>query len=274
MSATNDTAIAVAAPVPNDSKPTSTTTTTAEDPTHAVTRIHAPRVFFYFSLFFLPMAFSLAFLSSPTVWHASIAPVSLVGPTALFYSESYIGVIRICTGDAVSNCRYIADVCKEMNGGSASDAATIDVKDALCGDERKSAAAFAIIAVILGALVMIAYIDNILVWKGLSFWYHPKDHTTKQVRTIRDRFCTIILTLASLHAVALLIAVSLAVDLRSKIRLGLAEVAAINVDMYWGLYMGVAAIIVDVIFVIVFHVFDRFTFFAVPTGRKFDPLDA
>ncbi|KAI8848116.1 hypothetical protein BC829DRAFT_417876 [Chytridium lagenaria] len=226
------------------------------DPSHASTPIHAPRVFFYFSLFFVPLVFSIAFLSSPTIYRATNVSTQLQ-PT-LFFSDSYIGLIRICTDDPTSNCRYIQDVCKDVKEDK--DPFAIDLSDALCGGERKAAAAFAILAVIAGAAAMLAYIDNILVWRNLSFWYQPRAHTTHQVTRVRDSFRLAILILASLHASFLLIAIILSIDLRPRIR------QSLNVELFWGLWMGVAAVITDAIFVVAFMVFDKLTFFTINEG--------
>ncbi|KAJ3216121.1 hypothetical protein HDU67_009922 [Dinochytrium kinnereticum] len=256
-----------AAPTP--SIPASPATSSTDEPSsssNAATPIHAPRVFLYFSLFFLPLVFSIAFLSSPTIWHASTtsslnASASITFPP-LFFADSYIGLVRICTGDATSNCRYLHDVCKDITSSSTG------ISNGICGDERKAAAAFAILAVIAGAAAMMAYIDNILVWKNLSVWYAPRNHTVSEVGRVRDSFRRVIVGCVSVHAVLLLIAVSLAVHLRGKVLDG------VGVELFWGLWMGVVAIIADVLFLALFIVFDRVMFFSVPMGSKFDPLDA
>ncbi|KAJ3131990.1 hypothetical protein HK101_004653 [Irineochytrium annulatum] len=242
------------------------------DSAHTSTPIHLPRLFLYFSLFLLPLVISITTLASNSVWHATYTPTSTSTSPALTISgDEYVGLFSICTGSPTGSCSAIADLCgasSSAGAGAGANPLVLNVNDALCGGERKAAAAFVVLAVIAGFACMLSYLDNLLVWRNRSFWYKPRDHTVTQTSRVRESFREAILICAALHALFLIIALALVVDLKGKIY------QPLTVEMYWGLPLIVSAVILDGLFVGFFYFFDRRTFFSVPKGAKFDPLDA
>ncbi|KAJ3192221.1 hypothetical protein HK101_006875 [Irineochytrium annulatum] len=235
----------------------------AIDPTHTSTPIHLPRLFLYFSLFLVPLVISITTLASNSVWHATYTSTT---STLTISADEYVGFFSICTGSPTGSCSAIADVCGAS--ANAANPLALNVNDALCGSERKAAAAFIVLAVIAGFACMLSYIDNLLVWRNRSLWYKPRDHTVSQTSRVRESFREAILICAGLHALFLIIALGLVVDLKGKIY------QPLSVDLYWGLPLIVSAVILDAMFIGFFYFFDARTFFSVPTGTKLDPLDA
>ncbi|KAJ3327930.1 hypothetical protein HDU76_010875 [Blyttiomyces sp. JEL0837] len=234
-----------------------------EDPQHAATPVHYPRVFLYFALFFLPLVLSITLLASNSVWHATIDQ----GSPEFVGIEAFVGLTKLCVGSTTQDCVSLKDVCNDIKSGLAGEGLPYNIGDALCGDERKTALAFIILAIIAGAVAIVSYVDNLLVWSNHSLWYHPHDHTVKEVRKVRIYFQEAILIFASLHLLFMVIAVSIITHLRGQV------LSPMHVELYWGLYMGVGAIVLDICFVGLFYFFDRLTFFSMPTGRKFDPIE-
>ncbi|KAJ3415360.1 hypothetical protein HDV05_005097 [Chytridiales sp. JEL 0842] len=245
-----------------DSKPTSPQ---KEDPTHASTPIHYPRVFLYLSLFLLPFALSITVLATNAIWKATV-PVTPLGNRGL---ETFIGLDKICVGSYIGDsCVTLSDFCPATTDGER---LMRGVSEAVCGSERKAAWVFAILGIVAGCISILSFVDNLLVWNNLSFWYHPNRHTVTEVRRVRIYFQEVILSFAALHFLFLLISVSLAAHLRGKMFAD--EMSGGVAELSWTFWVAVGAVVVDVVYVVLFIFMDQYTFFAVPTGRKFDPID-
>jgi hypothetical protein len=117
--------------------------------------------------------------------------------------------------------------------------------------------------------------DNLLVWNNMSFWYKPKDHTTTQVNKVRIYFQECILGFASLHAAFLIASISLIVVLKIKLTNTntTTTIGPVDVELSWAFFVGVVAVVVDVVYVGLFIFFDQYTFFTVPQGKPFDPIE-
>ncbi|KAJ3101583.1 hypothetical protein HDU97_001262 [Phlyctochytrium planicorne] len=153
------------------------------------------------------------------------------------------------------------------------------VVETLCSTERKAVAGFSYTGVVFGALALIMYLVQILLWtlpKPLNTL------TTKpptKVEPLRKTLLVSITSLVTLHAVPLLIAFILMVHLKSQFQTASANVA---VEFSYAAYMAILAFALDAVFVPWFAYVHRWTFFVVPdvplpdgTTRKvaFDPLD-
>ncbi|KAJ3166163.1 hypothetical protein HK101_012004 [Irineochytrium annulatum] len=267
--ATTTAVIAVHADEKKDISAVSVATKGQPDVTHTSTPIHLPRLFLYFSLFLVPQVISITTLASNSMWHAtysSTTPSSNpMTANGIITAEEYIGLFSICTGSPVGDCAPIAGLCGAAAG--VVNPLVLNVDDALCGSERKAAAAMVVLAVIAGFACMLSYLDNFLVWTNHSIWYKPRDHTVTQTSRVRESFREAILICAGLHALFLLIALALVADLKGKIY------QPLTVEMYWGLPLILSAVVLDALFVGFFYFFDARTFFSLPKGVKFDPLD-
>ncbi|RKO83662.1 hypothetical protein BDK51DRAFT_49781 [Blyttiomyces helicus] len=224
---------------------------------HTVTRIHYPRLFLYITLFLLPYILSVASLASHSIYHEPVNPTM-----PQMFPDTNLGYWRVCPGaNSCIDYNTYCDIVSRVN--AAAFPSPPPVFDGFCNANFKAARGLATTAVILGFFVFLALVDNILVWRGASFWYHPSRHTVSDVREVRHAFKEIILTCAILHILAQTIALGL---LGSSSALGPG-----GPDV--GLWLGVASLAFSATWVICFFFFDKKTFFHLPVGSNQD-IDA
>ncbi|KAJ1554885.1 hypothetical protein HK405_003811, partial [Cladochytrium tenue] len=245
------------------------------DSMHAATPIHYPRLFMYFALFLVPLMFSITYVAANAIYRVQMAAETASGIKELFSFTGYVGLFQLCTASTNDGCIGVVQLCNAASSANATAAAANGdwplgvppaVTDALCGATSKSAAAFGILGLAAGLLALLAYADNMLVWTNHSVLFRPKTHTVKQTLRVRTSFRVLVNWSVGAHAVLIAISLILIIQVRAGIIANGGANMPLTVDVFWGLIVGALACFIDVIFIVLFFFFDRYTFFAVPSG--------
>ncbi|KAJ3005825.1 hypothetical protein HKX48_000439 [Thoreauomyces humboldtii] len=247
-------------------------------PVGVKTRMDFRRLFFYLSLFLVPYILSLVtFLGMPVFQAPSVASAR-TDPGRLEWTFNYFNYCYRMVDDgsgsgstdplvgypSTQQCQSYVTLC--AGTGSTrfwtkfDPAPGIPDRTAFCGVGFRTAVALEIAAAVSGAIAILSFIDNALVWANVSLWYHPARHRTAQVRTVRRAFRDVILLAVAGHMVFQCAAFSMLY----KIQNGGSVRWPSSLQMHYGLWLSGLSWLGDFLFLVLFLFFDRLTFFAVP----------
>ncbi|KAJ3147854.1 hypothetical protein HDU86_007849 [Geranomyces michiganensis] len=241
------------------------------------TKVDYVRLFFYLSLFLLPYVLACITLiafpiySAPSVSSARTEPGRLQWDFRLFkYCYAVIDDGSSKNTDPLVGypstqvCQSYSELCSGT--GSVRFWTRFDPapgtpdRTAFCGSRFRLAVGLEIGAAVAGAIAIFSFLDNILVWLNISLWYSPNRHQTRSVRTVRRAFKDVILICVCLHMALQCAAVVILYRIQSSHQVRWPT----PLQFHAGFFLATASWIADGLFLILFKLFDKLTFFAVP----------
>ncbi|KAJ3185627.1 hypothetical protein HDU87_000251 [Geranomyces variabilis] len=241
------------------------------------TKVDYVRLFFYLSLFLVPYVLACITLiafpiyQAPSVTSARTEPGRLEWDFRLFkYCYAVIDDGGATNTDPLVGypstqvCQSYSELC--AGSGAVRFYTKFDPapgtpdRTAFCGSRFRLAVGLEIGAAVAGAIAIVSFLDNILVWLNISLWYSPNRHQTRSVRTVRRAFKDVILICVALHMVLQCAAVVILFRIQNSNQVRWPT----PLQFHAGFFLATASWIADGLFLILFMLFDKMTFFAVP----------
>ncbi|KAJ3171590.1 hypothetical protein HDU88_007670 [Geranomyces variabilis] len=241
------------------------------------TKVDYVRLFFYLSLFLLPYVLACITLvafpiyQAPSVASARTEPGRLEWDFKLFkYCYAVIddggatNIDPLIGYPSTQVCQSYSELCAGTGAvrfyTKFDPAPGTPDRTAFCGSRFRLAVGLEIGAAVAGAIAIVSFLDNILVWLNISLWYSPNRHQTRSVRTVRRAFKDVILICVGLHMVLQCAAVVILYRIQSSHQVRWPT----PLQFHAGFFLATASWIADGLFLILFMLFDKLTFFAVP----------
>ncbi|KAI8913351.1 hypothetical protein EDD86DRAFT_104467 [Gorgonomyces haynaldii] len=231
--------------------------------------ISYPRLFFYLSMFLVPYSLSVA-TAILNVLYVSIGSRAVQWNMAALsfkfglFSFSYQMIdsgpdpISTQTYPIQWNTVQYRDLCNTIHYSSPTESPFLVDPSLFCSHKWTLFQIFFISALVSGALGILFFLENILVWRNKSHIYHPNKHINGNVRRVRKFFKRIVLLFVLGHLALLISALSIIVLYKDAIRW------PYNLDLYYGFWLMGAACVGDSLFLILYAIFNFLTFFHVP----------
>ncbi|KAI8903926.1 hypothetical protein DFJ77DRAFT_481201 [Powellomyces hirtus] len=241
------------------------------------TKVDYARLFFYLSLFLLPYILALITLlafpmySAPSVTSARTDPARMEWTFGFFkYCYKVIDDGSNSKMDPLvgypqtEQCQSYTELCSGTGAvrfwTKFDPAPGTPDRTVFCGTKFRAAVGLEIAAVAAGAVAILSFLDNVLVWMNVSLWYHPSRHASTSVRTVRKLFKDLILLCVALHMLLQFAAVVLIFQIQNGGQVRWPT----NLQFHYGMWLAGISWIADVLFLILFSCLNKLTFFAVP----------
>ncbi|KAI8846523.1 hypothetical protein BC829DRAFT_398435 [Chytridium lagenaria] len=194
-------------------------------------------------------------------------PRSSTAPTAPIIPTVFMGLTQICFGGTtIDDCQSIESFC----AASVPPDAEQRIVDLICGGERVAMRGLVGAAMAVGGFAFMLF--QILSWTRVLPIFRSTTSLEKLQR-INTLFRTTVIFLATLHGLFLIVTGSLMLSLRGSFMDAMKGING-GVELYWGMYVCVGAVVVDAVFVPWYAYMQRRVFFVVRDGEgRFDPLD-
>jgi hypothetical protein len=232
--------------------------------------VHYPRLLALNLLFAIPNFTSLLLIFFQDVYRViDSRSIALAGVKLDLQMGIYWFSYRMSSTDSIDNSNlfptnYVTDsyhdYCTRVDFLTRTGIGSLFDQSVFCGRLWTMAQAFQSAAVSFGILFIILVIDNIAVWQNRSWWFFPNQRPVKHVRRLRRLFKGAILCSVFLHWICQTVTLSIVFYLVKWDQIKYPS----PLFLYIGFYIPVIVTGLDILFMIAFGFYDKFTFFHEP----------